>query len=52
VIHARSEKDGRWLLDQAKAVLNVNEVLMDDLVASLAVHGGPGVIGIFGYPSA
>jgi DegV family protein with EDD domain len=52
VIHARSEKDGRWLLEQAKKICKVNEVLMDDLVASLAVHGGPGVIGIFGYPAA
>jgi DegV family protein with EDD domain len=52
VIHARSEKDGRWLLEQAKKICKVNEVLMDELVASLAVHGGPGVIGIFGYPVA
>lgn len=51
VIHARAEEDARWLADKAGEILNVQDLLMDDLVASLAVHGGPGVIGIFGYPS-
>lgn len=51
VIHARAEKDAEWLARKASEVLNVNEMLMDDLVPSLAVHGGPGVIGIFGYPA-
>jgi fatty acid-binding protein DegV len=50
VIHARAESDGLWLLDKAREILNVNDFLMGDLVASLAVHGGPGVIGVFGYP--
>jgi DegV family protein with EDD domain len=50
VMHARAEADAEWLLNKAKEVLNIREFLMDDLVPSLAVHGGPGVIGIFGYP--
>ena len=50
VIHARAEADAEWLLNKAKEVLNIREFLMDELVPSLAVHGGPGVIGIFGYP--
>jgi DegV family protein with EDD domain len=50
VMHARAEEDAKWLVDKTKEVLNINEFLMADLVASLAVHGGPGVIGIFGYP--
>ncbi len=51
VIHARAEADAVWLLERAKQIFNVNELLIDDLVPSLAVHGGPGVIGAFGYPS-
>lgn len=50
VIHARAEADAEWLLNKAKEVLNIREFLMDELVPSLTVHGGPGVIGIFGYP--
>ena len=51
VIHARAEKDARWLAEKAGEILNIKELLMDDLVASLAVHGGPGIIGLFGYPT-
>jgi DegV family protein with EDD domain len=50
VIHARAEADGLELLDAAKKRFNVNEVLFGDLVASLAVHGGPGVVALFAYP--
>jgi DegV family protein with EDD domain len=50
VMHARAEADAKWLVNKSNEVLNINEFLMADLVASLAVHGGPGVIGIFGYP--
>jgi DegV family protein with EDD domain len=51
VIHARADNDADWLMQRAGEILNVQEVLKEELVASLAVHGGPGVIGIFGYPS-
>lgn len=51
VIHARAENDALQLLEKAKETFNIRETLIDDLVASLAVHGGPGVIGIFGYPT-
>jgi DegV family protein with EDD domain len=50
VIHARAEADAVWLAEKAKSIFNINEMMMDDLIPSLAVHGGPGVIGIFGYP--
>ena len=50
VIHARAEEDGQWLLSRAKEIFNIRDILMGDLVASLAVHGGPGVVAIFGYP--
>lgn len=50
VIHARAEQDAQWLISKAKELLSINELLTEDLVSSLAVHGGPGVIGLFGYP--
>jgi DegV family protein with EDD domain len=50
VMHALAEADARWLIEKAQETLNVNEFIIDDIVPSLAVHGGPGVIGIFGYP--
>jgi DegV family protein with EDD domain len=49
VIHARVPEDGQALLERAKARLNCREILMEDLVCSLAVHGGPGVLGLFAY---
>jgi DegV family protein with EDD domain len=50
VIHARAREEGLSLLERAKDVFNVQEALFGDLVASLAVHGGPGIIGLFAYP--
>jgi DegV family protein with EDD domain len=49
VIHARAPEDGQDLLERAKARLNCREILVGDLVCSLAVHGGPGVVGLFAY---
>jgi len=49
VIHAASPDEGQALAERVKAEFNVKELLIHDLVASLAVHGGPGVIGLFGY---
>jgi DegV family protein with EDD domain len=50
VIHARDDETGQVLLKSAQDRLNVQEVLYGDLVASLAVHGGPGVVALFAYP--
>lgn len=50
VIHARAREEGLSLLERAKEIFNVQETLFGDLVASLAVHGGPGIIGLFAYP--
>ena len=49
VIHARAMEDGQKLLKRAKARFNCREILMADLVCSLAVHGGPGILGLFAY---
>lgn len=50
VIHARAPEEGQQLLDLARRALPVREVLVADLVASLAVHGGPGIVGLAAYP--
>ncbi len=50
VIHARAEEDGNKLLEAIQKRFNVKEYLMGDLVSSLAVHGGPGVVALFAYP--
>ena len=49
VMHARALEDGQKLLERAKARFNCREILMADLVCSLAVHGGPGILGLFAY---
>lgn len=51
VIHARAEEEGQTLLEQVQKRFNVKDYLMEDLVSSLAVHGGPGVIGLVVYPA-
>ena len=50
VIHARAAEDGENLRRMAEEALNVTETLIGDLTPSLAVHGGPGVVGVFAYP--
>jgi DegV family protein with EDD domain len=49
VIHARAEEEGQELMGRVQSIFNCTEVLFGDLVASLAVHGGPGILGLFGY---
>jgi len=49
VIHARVPEDGQRLLAMVTARLNCAEVMLEDLVPSLAVHGGPGVVGLAFY---
>ena len=49
VVHARAVEEGRALLERLKSTFICHETLFDDLVASLAVHGGPGVVGVFAY---
>jgi len=51
VIHARAIEDGRMLLEQVRKRFNLKDYLMEDLVSSLAVHGGPGVVGLVVYPA-
>jgi DegV family protein with EDD domain len=46
IVHARAPEEGRKLLDMVTARVNCEAVMMEDLVPSLAVHGGPGVVGL------
>jgi len=46
VVHARAPEDGRRLLDMVTSRLNCEATMLEDLVPSLAVHGGPGVVGL------
>lgn len=49
VIHARAVEEGQALLAMVTSRLNCEEVMLADLVPSLAVHGGPGVVGLAFY---
>ncbi len=49
VIHAAVPDEGKDLAERVKGEFNVNDFMMHDLVSSLAVHGGPGILGLFGY---
>jgi DegV family protein with EDD domain len=50
VIHARTPDEAASVEERLRSALDCREILRGDLVASLAVHGGPGVIGVFAYP--
>lgn len=50
VFHANVEEEGRELLAMAQERFNINESLFADLVSSLAVHGGPGILALAAYP--
>jgi DegV family protein with EDD domain len=49
VFHARSPEEGQALLEEAQARFNGQETLIGDFPISLAVHGGPGILGLFAY---
>ena len=51
VIHARAAAEAQDVKRQLEAQFTIEEMLMEDLVASLAVHGGPGILGVFAYPA-
>jgi DegV family protein with EDD domain len=46
VVHARAPEEARQLLERVTSRLNCETVMVEDLVPSLAVHGGPGVLGL------
>lgn len=50
VIYAWVPDEGKRLLEEAQERFKINEFMIEDLVASLAVHGGPGIVGLYAYP--
>jgi DegV family protein with EDD domain len=49
LFHANVEEEGHELLKLVQNRFNINEVLFADLVSSLAVHGGPGILALTAY---
>ncbi len=49
VIHAEAPEEGQLLLERAKATFNCREAFIEDLAISLAVHFGPGTLGLVSY---
>ncbi len=50
VVHARDQKSGQALLDQAKTQFNTTETMLGDLSISIAANLGPGTVGLILYP--
>jgi DegV family protein with EDD domain len=50
VIHARIPEEAQALAARLSGTFQCADVPVVDLVPVLAVHGGPGIIGIVGYP--
>jgi len=51
IVHARDPKAGEALLEQARTMFNVKEILLNDLSISLAANFGPGTVGIVLFPA-
>jgi DegV family protein with EDD domain len=50
VVHALAPDRAEMLLEQAIGALNVQETFVKDVAISLAVHFGPGTLGLIAYP--
>lgn len=50
IMHALNPKRAQLLLDMARNRLNVHEYFASDLSISVAVHLGPGTVGLVAYP--
>jgi DegV family protein with EDD domain len=49
IIHAQAPQKGESLLQQARSMFNCRESYLHDLAPSLAVHFGPGTLGVVTY---
>ena len=49
IVHARAEADAQYMLEQARQRLNCTMLWMTTLATSVAVHLGPGTVGVVGY---
>jgi DegV family protein with EDD domain len=50
VVHAQSPAEAAELIAKVKATLNGTEVWLTSLATSIAVHLGPGTVGLVAYP--
>jgi DegV family protein with EDD domain len=49
VVHAQAPRDADQLMSRAQGMFSIKESFVDDLATSLAVHFGPGCLGIVSY---
>ena len=52
VVHAQASERAARLMQQAKAALNAQKTYIQDVAISLAVHFGPGTLGLITYPGS
>ncbi|MEW6228556.1 MAG: DegV family protein [Bacillota bacterium] len=50
VVHGNALAEARRLRERLKTVLDCGEIIVSDIGAPLAVHGGPGIIGVVCHP--
>ena len=49
IVHAEAPREAQILMDRARQMFNIRESFVDDLATSLAVHFGPGCLGVISY---
>ncbi|HHY33100.1 MAG TPA: DegV family protein [Firmicutes bacterium] len=50
VVHGNALAEAKRLRDRLKQVLNCGDIVLSDIGPPLAVHGGPGIIGVVLHP--
>jgi DegV family protein with EDD domain len=50
-VHARDPRAGALLMEQARKLFNVKDIIMTDLSVSVAANLGPGTVGLIVYPA-
>jgi DegV family protein with EDD domain len=50
IVHAADPETARSLIDRAKKIFNIRDLIMTDLSIPVAAHLGPGTVGIVAYP--
>ncbi|MCR4403576.1 MAG: DegV family protein [Firmicutes bacterium] len=50
VVHGNALAEAKRLRDRLRAALNCSEIIISDIGPPLAVHGGPGIIGVVFHP--
>ncbi|MGE5573648.1 MAG: DegV family protein [Bacteroidota bacterium] len=50
VVHGNALADAKRLCERLGTTLNCSEIILSDIGAPLAVHGGPGIVGVVIHP--